>query len=410
MTTTTIDKNKTKTAVAEKDPAKDNAARERLLSARITLLLKRPFFGNLATRLRLVNADEWLTTAATDGKHFYYNTDFVLSLNVEELQFLFSHEIFHLAYSHLTRVGSRDKRLYNIACDYAVNGDLVKHKIGKMPKLGLYDKKYVGKSSEQIYDELLEDIDKLDIEELLKLLLDDHLDGEGEDSDGDSGKPKLSKSEKEQILKDFQEAMISAYQNCGANNLPDSFKRIITDLTEPKMNWREILRSQLESTIKSDYSWMRTSRKSWHSDAVMPGMIRNEAIDIAVAIDTSGSISGKMITDFLGEVRGIMDQFESYKVHVFCFDTKVHNPCIYESDAMDEIEQYEPAGGGGTLFECVFSYLSDNDIVPKKLVFFTDGYPCSTWGDDNYCDTLFVVHGNENIVAPFGVTAHYEPD
>jgi predicted metal-dependent peptidase len=58
----------------------------------------------------------------------------------------------------------------------------------------------------------------------------------------------------------------------GAGNLPTGVKRILQDLTQPKMNWRELLRMQLESTIKSDYTWMRTGRKGWDMDAVMPGM------------------------------------------------------------------------------------------------------------------------------------------
>jgi len=39
---------------------------------------------------------------------------------------------------------------------------------------------------------------------------------------------------------------------------------------------------------------------------------------------------------------------------------------------------------------------------------FTDGYPGSGWGDPNYCDTLFIIHGSTSIVAPFGLTAYYE--
>ena len=53
---------------------------DKLVTARIALLLKHPFFGNLATRLKLVNADDWCPTAGTDGRHFFYNTKFIDSL------------------------------------------------------------------------------------------------------------------------------------------------------------------------------------------------------------------------------------------------------------------------------------------------------------------------------------------
>ena len=59
------------------DPKIDHQARELLIGARIGLLLRHSFFGNLATRLKLINADEWCSTAATDGRSFYYNSRFI---------------------------------------------------------------------------------------------------------------------------------------------------------------------------------------------------------------------------------------------------------------------------------------------------------------------------------------------
>jgi hypothetical protein len=71
---TLAEKAKVKTVT---DPKVDTAAREKLITARIGLLLKAPFFGNLATRMTLTNAVEWCGTAATDGRKFYYNSEFV---------------------------------------------------------------------------------------------------------------------------------------------------------------------------------------------------------------------------------------------------------------------------------------------------------------------------------------------
>ena len=204
--------------------------------------------------------------------------------------------------------------------------------------------------------------------------------------------------------------MLSAAQTCDAGNLPAGVKRLIQSLTEPKMNWRELLRMQLESTIKSDYSWMRTSRKGWDMDAVMPGMKTTDAIDIAVAIDMSGSISDQQGKDFLSEVKGIMESFDSYKVHVFCFDTDTYNPQQYDSDTLETIGDYDLQGGGGTDFDAIFNYLKAEEIEPKKLVVFTDGYPFGSWGDENYCDTVWIIHGNKNPDPPFGVWAEYGDD
>ena len=134
---------------------------DKLVTARIALLLKHPFFGNLATRLKLVNADNWCPTAGTDGRHFYYNTKFIDSLTPKEAEFLFGHEVLHNVFEHmLVRQGNRDPMLWNIAADYAVNQILVEQKIGDMPQgkkgenKGFQDDKYKDWNAERIYDEL----------------------------------------------------------------------------------------------------------------------------------------------------------------------------------------------------------------------------------------------------------------
>jgi len=404
------------------DPREDREVREMLVTARVGMLLRASFFGNLSTRLKLVNANEWCATAATDGRHFYYNTRFIKMLKPKEIEFLFGHEVLHSVYDHFGRRGERDHKLWNIPNDYPVNGDLKKHRVGEFITSVpcLYDSKYDGKSSEEIYDILYENAEKISIDDLLDRIIDEHLDGENEpggqgngngDSDDDSkGPPKLSAEERQKIRDEIKEAVLSAAQTCDAGNLPAGVKRLIQDLTEPQMDWRELLRMQLESTIKSDYTWLRTSRKGWHMDAIMPGMKATDAIDIAVAIDTSGSISDKQARDFLGEIRGIMESFDSYKIHVFTFDTSCYNPQIYTSENLEAIEEYDVQGGGGTDFDAIFDFMKETEIEPKRLVVFTDGYPFGSWGDPNYCDTVWIIHGNKSPEVPFGVWAEYNED
>ena len=402
------------------DPKLDKIVREKLVTARVGLLLRASFFGNLATRLKLVNADEWCSTAATDGRHFYYNTRFIELLKPKEIEFLFGHEVLHCVYDHFGRRGDRDPMLFNIANDYCVNADLKKHRVGEFITSVpcLYDSKFENKSSEEIYDILYENAEKINISDLIDKLLDDHLDGEdGEDGGGGSGdekegkgRPKLSPEERQKIKDEIKEAMLAAAQASDAGSIPLGVKRLIQDLTDPKMNWRELLRMQLESTIKSDYTWMRPSRRGWDMDAVLPGMNRTDAIDIAIYIDMSGSIGEEQGKDFLSEVKGIMEAFESYKIHVACFDTEVYNLQQYNSENLDSIEDYELAGGGGTDFDSIFRHLKHEQIEPKRLVVFTDGYPCGSWGDPNYCDTVWIIHGDKNPNPPFGTFALYEED
>jgi predicted metal-dependent peptidase len=420
MTTSTQtkdDKKKFANLLGPTDAKVDRDVREKLITARVGLLLRASFFGNLATRLKLVNADEWCGTAATDGRHFYYNSRFIEMLRPKEIEFLFGHEVLHCVYDHFGRRGNRDPQLFNIANDFAVNADLIKHRVGeKITTVPcLHDTKYDGMSSEEIYDILYEKAEKIDISDLLDKMIDEHLDGEGDaggegDQEGKGkGRPKLSDADRQAIKDEIKEAMLAAAATTdGAGNIPAGVMRMIKELTEPQMNWRELLRMNLESTIKSDYTWMRPSRRGWHMEAVMPGRKNDEMIDIAIAIDTSGSIGEKMLKDFLGEIQGIMDSFPAYKIHVVSFDTDTYNPVQYDSDNLDSIVDYEPAGGGGTDFDAIYRYLKDEDIQPRRLVVFTDGYPFGSWGDENYCDATWILHGTTTIVPPWGTYAYYE--
>ena len=414
MSNTLAEKSKVVTIT---NPQVDAAARDKLITARIGLLLKAPFFGNLATRMQLINADDWCGTAATDGRKFYYNSEFVNSLPLKQLEFLVGHEVLHAVYDHMGRRGNRDPKLWNIADDYCVNWDLVEQRVGDKIPVALYDSKYKGMSAEEVYDDLYENADKINIDELMKRLLDEHLDGEGEDGEGDgdgdkpgNGRPRLSEEEKKAIRDEVKEAVLAAANAAGAGNIPGGVKRMIRDLCEPVMNWRELLQQQIESTVKSDFTWARPSRRSWHMDAVMPGMKPGEQIDVVIGIDTSGSITDNDLKIFLSEIKGIMESYDEYRIHVVGWDTEVHNSEVFTSDNIANIEEFVPGGGGGTDPHCVWKWLEENQIEPKKLIMFTD-YCFFGWSPEEveqYCDTVWIIKGNKNAEPEFGVYAHYE--
>jgi predicted metal-dependent peptidase len=392
--------------------------KERIIVARIGLLLRHPFFGNMATRLRVEEADDWCPTAATDGRHLYFNTQFFNAMNNKEIEFVVAHEILHCVYDHFSRRENRNPKLYNIAADYIVNNLLVQDRIGTKPKVVdcFQDFKYKGWSSEAVYDDLMKDAKTIDIDQLGELL-DEHFDWDSEDGEGEGnkdgkgkGRPSYSKEELRAIRDEIKEAMIQAAQQAGAGNTPGDIQRMIKELTEPKMNWRELLRQQIQSTIRSDYTFSRPNRKGWHMNAVLPGMNFADTIDIAISLDMSGSIGNAQARDFLGEVKGIMDEYKDYKIKLWCFDTKVYNEQDFTADGGESLLDYQIMGGGGTDFDANWKYMKEQGISPKKFLMFTDGYPCGSWGDDAYCDTVFIIHGHhdKNLQAPFGTTAHYE--
>tara|TARA_B110000977_G_scaffold71318_1_gene96771 strand:- start:2447 stop:3736 length:1290 start_codon:yes stop_codon:yes gene_type:complete len=399
---------------------------DRIIIARVGLLLRHPFFGNMATRLIVKNCDDWCPTAATDGRHLYYNTQFFNAMSNKEIEFVIAHEILHCVFDHLGRREDRNPILYNIAADYIVNNTLMRDRIGEMVKIvSCYqDFKYEGWTSEAVYDDLFKQQEEKGEEYLKQLgeMLDEHVDWGDEDGDGKgdsgsedgsegkSGRPSYSKDELAKIKDEIKENMMSAAQAAGAGNVPGEVARMIKELTEPKMNWRELLRQQIQSTIRCDYTFSRPSRKGWHTGAILPGMNFADTIDVAIGIDMSGSIGDVQGKDFISEVKGIMDEYQEYNIKMWCFDTKVYNEQDFSADNGEDLLDYKLMGGGGTDFDANWNYMKEEGYVPKKFIMFTDGYPWRSWGDEDYCETIFIIHGHhdKDLKAPFGQTAHYD--
>jgi predicted metal-dependent peptidase len=435
-----------------------------IVKANIHLLLNEPFFGQLVSRLDLELCDDksgsWCKTAATDGNKLYFNRDFVKSMSPKELLFVLGHEVLHCLYDHLGRRQGRDPKLWNYANDYIVNYTLKQHKLGEMPAHGLYDERFNDDmSSEEVYAILKKNSQELEMQlKLGKSLLDQHLEaaadgddqdddgdpqgqgGSGDDEDGDGdqpgkgkggsgdedgdgdgdtqtvrvtvtgkdGPPKLTKKELDQVRNKIKAAAIQAMQSAGAGSVPEAIRRKLQDLIEPKMDWRALLDSHIRSALKDDFTFKRLSRRDLGGGFLLPAQDVLEVVEVDVALDVSGSMSDEMVRDIMSEVKGIMETFPDFKLRVWQFDTRVTGFKEFTPHNLDDIYEYERMASGGTMFEANWEFMKQNDIEPHRFVMFTDGCPCGTWGDPNYCDTLFVIHGSTKIVAPFGQTAYYE--
>lgn len=385
-------------------------AQEQLTRARISLLLQQPFWGTLATRLILKDATDdeggWCPTAATDGRYFYYNRNFILKLTKAETVFLVAHEVEHCVYDHMGRRGSRKPKAWNAAADYVINWELHENNVGKLPDpktsgvTPCFDSKFKGMFAEEVYDVLMKDPNQSFPE------FDVHL----EPGDG-KGEP-MTEEERRILGDEIRAAVLQASKSAGAGNVPAGVKRMLKDITDPQMDWREILNMKIQSMIKNDFTWSRCSRKSQSSGIYLPGTKEDVRVEAAVAIDASGSMSNDMLRDLLSEVKGIMEQFPDFKLTVWTFDTRVYNPQVFTPENLDDIDEYDLKGGGGTDFTVNWTFMKEHDIMPERFIMMTDGYPCGSWGDEFYCDTTFLIHGDTShrLVAPFGMTCWYEPD
>ncbi len=400
---------------------------KKIAQARLKLLFGQPFFGTLTMHLKLVDATDagWCPTAAVDGRHIFYNREFFKDLDVDEIQFVLCHEVLHVALDHFGRRHHRDPSWWNMANDYIINGMLVRDKIGKMPtkkvmdpnekdedgataqRVGLYDERYLDWTSEAVYD----DLEKRKVKK--QMTLDVHIEM-GDDS-GKNGKNKIPVKVDAEGLKKLKEEMknkVLQAAQAAAGKLPASLKRLIDDLVEPKISWRDLLQQNIQSCITDDFTWMRPNRKHMYGGIFLPTLDKDETIDIAIAIDMSGSISDAMAKDFLSEVYGIMNSYNDFTISILCFDTNVYNFQKFTKDSEDELLSYECKGGGGTDFMAFWNYWIENEIEPKKAVVFTDGYPFGTWGPETYADTLWVItEGHKTRVKPpFGQYAYYDHD
>lgn len=401
----------------------------KIKKARLSLLFNQPFWGNLVMALPLQEENTWCTTAAVDGRYIYWNREFFSGLTVDEIIFVLAHEICHVVYAHLGRRNHRDPMLWNMSTDYVINGMLTQEKLGTMPtkpvtikdgehkgsqRVGLYDAKYVGWTSEAVYDDLI----KRGVQK--QLTLDVHLelgkDGQnraGQEQMQGQGIPiQMDEEELKQVQADLKTKVLQAAQAAqAAGKLPAGIARLIDGLVEPKINWRDYIRECIQSQLTADYAYHRPNRRHHGSDVIFPSLIREEQIDVEVSIDQSGSISTEMAMDFLSEVYGITSQYSSYRIAVSTFDTKLYNRQVFTEENGEDMLDYEPKGGGGTAINCVWQYLRKHDITPKLLIVFTD-LEDDNHGDPNYCNTLFLINNpwNKHIVPQHGSWVRYERD
>ncbi len=175
-------------------PAQDITAIEtKLAAARTKLILDKPFLGALVLRLPMIAANpDWCKTTATDARAFYFNPEFIESLDMSQTQFILAHEALHCALSHFHRRSHRIKHRWDLACDFAINPLLVDDGLTPPAEAVVYDD-YRGMTAEEIYP-LLDDNDMQ--ETLDQHLYDDEDDDAGQGQKNDQKSPPKDESGK----------------------------------------------------------------------------------------------------------------------------------------------------------------------------------------------------------------------
>ena len=358
-----------------------------------------------------------LPTACTNGRDELYGRKFVAGLTEPELCFVIAHEGYHKMYRHLTtwrKLYDEDAKLANMACDYVINLQLVETDstgtLIAMPKvksgehkgkpMALLDTRFKGMNSKQVFD----------------ILKQEKKDGGG-DGDGDGfdehdwdGAKDMTDEEKRELAREVDQAIrqgIMAQKKAGVG--AGGMDRELEDLMAPKVDWREVLREYVKSSCsaKDTSSWRKVNRRFLSTGVYMPSLIGEKINHVVVAIDTSGSIGGKQIAEFLSEVKGIAEEVNPEVVDLIYWDSEVAAHEEYSGATVSSIiESTKPRGGGGTSPSCVSEYLKVKNIKPECTIVLTDGYVGSDWGSEWTSDVLWCIVGGNTDVAPNGKTVH----
>lgn len=322
----------------------------RIQKARTALLLDHPFFGSLLFRLGGV-ASNSIPTMATDGVSLFYNPTFVDTLNAAELAGVLAHEVMHPALQHHTRRGDRDRKRWNMACDYAINPLLLDAGLA-LPKDVLIEHRFRGMSAERIYNLIDEQQDEDSSSEEVENADGAAPSGEGgkqpDKKSADGGPtapatpggfgqvldaPEPEANDGDTVAEQAREWKIAVEQaeNVAklAGKLPVGVTRSLEQSEAAGVDWRELLRRAWSEAIPSDYSWMPPNRRHVWAGLYLPGVRSEGAGEIAIAVDCSGSINARQLGLFEAEIRSILEGQHPRRVHVLYFDTEVHKTVEY---------------------------------------------------------------------------------
>jgi predicted metal-dependent peptidase len=346
-------------------------------------------------------------TARTNGRDVDYGREFVDMLDNKMLAFLVIHEAMHKAYRHIStwkKLAKENMRLTNMAADYVINlqihdmdpdGFVVKFPEDKDGnRIGLIDERFRNMDTKQVYD-ILKDEQGEEGEE------GQSGDGQGEgQNDGGSSSPgkqqkpgssnqpndsmdehdwdgaaELSDEEKERLEQEVDHGLREGAILAG--KMKGKVPRGIEEILHPRVDWREALRDFVKATTKGGdiTTWRRPNRRFLGADIIMPSMIGQKAECMVIGTDTSGSIGGPILGQFLGEMANICEEIMPERVDILYWDSDVaSHETYFGAEVATMVNSTKPRGGGGTDPDCVAKYVMKNKLEPQCVIMLTDGY------------------------------------
>jgi predicted metal-dependent peptidase len=373
------------------------------------------FFATCAYHLTFV-ADRNVETMETNGTILKFNPDHARSLPPSRRLAVFAHEVAHVAGLDPYRRGSRDNHLWNVSCDHVVNLEL---------KQAGYDvgddwycsDDYKGMSKEAVYAKLAsaqqdepppnpqepepdpepeeQPDDEPDGDDTPAPGdgegdgdVDGDVDGEGEgaapsimpgcetghfvdadtapqqtDEDGNPGPPPMTAEDWAIVTEQ------AASASRAAGSMGAGIDRLIQSVREPQTDWREELKAWISDSVAVNTSWTRPNRRFVGADTYLPGPIKDQVGSIVIIVDTSGSVSQRMLDSIAAHVNIIASEVNPESIDVIYCDADIKGHEVFGPG--DDVVLHAK-GGGGTRFAPALAYIEEKEIEPIGGIFLTD--------------------------------------
>ena len=389
---------------------------EKIQKAKARLMLEQPYFGTIASSLRLEENNE-LLTFLSDGEALRYNSEYIDRLDVAEVEFVMANGAMHSVLKHQDRSSGRTQWLWQTATDYVVNSMLVKNGM-QLPEYANYEHKFDGMYAEEVYQMLRDEMmnDEFGMEEQIEQIMEDDdvhnenitmqqenvaspdaaeekYDKNRTDKEESSSTPSQNSEALSEELKEQFEQIFQKLNRQGT--LPKDLQFVVPEYFSHKVDWREFLYGYIAAYAKSTYSFVPPNMKYLYRGIYLPSL-SSDLLRIVIAIDTSGSVDEMLLSTFLGEVNSIMQSYPNYEIDLLTADAKIQSHKVF---LPGESLEYEVSGGGGTDFRPVFEYIDQQINYPTLLLYFTDGMGTFPETEASY-DVMWVMP--EKMEVPFG--------
>jgi predicted metal-dependent peptidase len=404
-------------------------AKEAVVKARTRLIVRHRFYGCLALNL-IAGESTAASTTATEGKHFFYNPDYILGLDEDERVGAWAQCVTHCVYKHIVRRQWRDPRKWNMACDYVINLDLLTAGF-TLPPGALVDAKFLGMSAEEAYENIPDEEksqgggqggdepggDQGQGQQPSPGQQPGQRNDQQEHDPGNCGEVLDAVPDEGETVKDVEHdweqnarQAIAIAKAANAGNIPGDIERLVKMLDEPRIDWREMTRQWIDQSVSKVDSWSHPNRRYLPYNLILPGPVTDRLHHLVFVIDTSGSITGRLLSEMGTEIKAALEEGTADMLSVIYTDTKFQGYQEFEDG--DELH-LKPKGGGGTAFAAVFKWIEENVADASAIVFFTD-LQVSRFGEAPDCPLLWAVHGPKQSFpklaaqVPFGEALHVD--